>query len=426
MSGQPVPPEITQAFGVDATGPYITTPIPDSPGDPGRASFSEGFPPVTMTPVVAGGIPPFGQDVNGILNMVSSHCAALNAGQLYKYSATVSAAMGGYLQGAILAMTDGTGYWLNITDGNTTDPDAGGAGWTAIYRYGYATLSGLTGGTVTPAMSDAKAPVIVLSGALVANLRIVLPALLRSWLIVNLTTGAFTTTVATVSGVGVLIPQGGYAAPVEVYGNGADIFFTVAPLTIPGAVAPTPDTYVLRSNLGYIYGTYLNQNSGLENPTIGAVLVQSDAADGFLRKISQANFRAQIFQDAALTGAPTAPTPAAGDSSTAIATTAFVGGTFLQSGAGWVKLPNGLLLQWGSHTFGDLAGGQYSNLASMVFPVPFPNNVFQVVAGVVGDATAAIAFARNFTLSGFQMVMEEFNGRAQGSNCGANYWAIGN
>lgn len=394
MAGQPTPPIITQPFGKDAAPEYIQNPIPVAPGAEGRANFDEGFPPITMTPVVAGGVPPFGQDVNGILYMATAHIAAAQAGQPYAFNADVAAAMGGYKIGCVLAMSDGTGLWLNTVDGNTTNPDGGSAaGWVALYRYGYTAVAGLTGGAVTLTAAQARSPVIVLAGTLVANVQVNLPNTLQEWLIVNNCTGAYTLTVKTAAGTGVDIPQGGYAAPVRVYGDGLNLYPTVAPLTIPTAVAATPDTYVLRDNLGGVYATRLYQSSGLEVPTVGAVFVQNAAADGALRKISITNFEAQLllqnmggvlinaqvpygvvaqhapalFSSPAFTGTPTAPTAPAGTSTTQVATTAFANpGQALDGTHKYTTLPGGVKVQWGTFT-------------------------------AVGDTTTNVSFRTNFT-----------------------------
>lgn len=129
---QPVPPEIVEAFGINAGGGFITNPIPvpsQIGTNPGAASFNDGFPPATMTPKESGGVPPAGPDMNGILYMISAAVAALNAGQFYPYSATLSTAMGGYKLGALLLKADGSGFWFNLVASNTTNPDAAGAGW---------------------------------------------------------------------------------------------------------------------------------------------------------------------------------------------------------------------------------------------------------------------------------------------------------
>src|SRR5262249_15633643 len=140
----------------------------------------------------------------------------------------------------------------------------------------------------------------------------------------------------------------GFGGPTEIYGDGTFVYPTVAPITLPTDVAPTPNTIALRSNNGYLFATYLNQNSPLENFSINEIF--AGQGDGYLRKIGRTNFaanfllswfagqvadaqvplsavnqyRGTILDNSALTGTPTAPTPPAGDSSTRVATTAFV------------------------------------------------------------------------------------------------------
>ncbi|MGZ9981564.1 glycine-rich domain-containing protein [Bordetella bronchiseptica] len=99
---------------------------------PGLASLETGFPPATMTPIVAGGIPPAGADFNGILNLLSAASRWSQAGGGYTYNAEFSIAIGGYPRGALLRAVDGSGQWFNLVENNTTDPDAGGANWTKL------------------------------------------------------------------------------------------------------------------------------------------------------------------------------------------------------------------------------------------------------------------------------------------------------
>lgn len=350
---QPTPPLIQEAFAADADPSYIQFPIPLTTPDAGRASFELGFPPRTMTEIFAGGTPPYGQDMNGILFMVTSHIAALQAGQPYLYDSTLSTAMGGYAVGSVLGMSDGTGLWINTQAANTTDPDGGSAaGWMPMFSHGFTTLTGLTGGVRVLTPAEYRRGVIVLAGTLAGNLQIVVPSGTigqRSWLIVNTTTGAFTTTVKTAGGTGVGVPQGGFSGPVEVYGDGTNVYPAVAPVNLPIDQNPTGGTIAQRTNAGYLFATYFNQNSPLENFTPSAVFAEA-GSDGYHRKISLANFAANIalsqfagqvtnaqvpqsavtqhsaaiLLNAALTGAPTAPTPTAGDNSTRVATTAFV------------------------------------------------------------------------------------------------------
>lgn len=99
---------------------------------PGAASLTDGFPPLTFTPVSAGGIPPSGADFNGIFNMITAVQQWQSAGGHFKYDSAFSTAIGGYPAGAILMSTDNKTQWLNLADNNTTDPDGGTpANWIA-------------------------------------------------------------------------------------------------------------------------------------------------------------------------------------------------------------------------------------------------------------------------------------------------------
>lgn len=95
----------------------------------GRASYTDGFPPLTRTPIVAGGVPPFGTDMNGILNAVTAIQQWQSAGGRFVYDAAFAAAIGGYPKGATLQKADGSGTWLCTADNNTANPDTGGANW---------------------------------------------------------------------------------------------------------------------------------------------------------------------------------------------------------------------------------------------------------------------------------------------------------
>ena len=357
----PTPEFIPQAFAISAAGVNRNT-IPSTPLTTQRASFQLGFPPLTMTPVPAGGKPMLGADMNGILYMLSTHTVYQQTGQPYRYNANVVAALGGYAVGTLLGSVDGSTLWYNITALNTTDPDAGGAGWVAMYSYGITSITGLVGGVRTLSTAEAAKSVVVLTGALAANQQIVVPSQVRRWLIVNSTTGAFTLTVKTAAGTGVTIPQGGFAGPVEVWSDGTNVYNVVAPVNLPIDQAPTPLTIVQRTNAGYVYATYFNQNSALENLAMAAIYF--DIGDGFHRKISPANFQAQlalsgfsgqvsnaqvpqsavtqhkaaVLASPALTGTATAPTPAVGDNSTLIATTAFVQSSVLGLAQTWTDV----------------------------------------------------------------------------------------
>lgn len=337
----PIPPVITQPFGKNAVpGTYLQVPIPVTSVVPGRASMDLGFPPITMEPVVAGGIPPFGQDVNGILYTLSAYALFARAGQLFGYDADVVAATGGYSLGAVLGSADGSTIWRSIVNNNVTNPETGGAGWVAISSYGFANI-GTSGGVTTANLADSSRNVIAVTGALVSNATLVLPATQQQWLIVNATTGAFSLTVKTAAGGGVNIPAGGYSAPVGVYGDGTNIYPSISPLSYPIAEAATPSTLALRTNVGYLLAKYFNSDNPVESFTADSFFAQS-AGDGYLRKLSVAQTAAQLL-------AASAPAQSKTDN-------------------GYVQLPGGIILQWG---FAQGAAGVGS--LSFGFPITFPN-----------------------------------------------------
>lgn len=133
MSGQPAPARLLQAFAANAVSDDITYPIPQPSQltiNPGAASLNDGFPPACFTDPASGGVLPSGGDFNGVLKMATGPAAYLMAGQRPFFDATLAAFMGGYIVGAKLAQVAAPGStWTNIVDGNTTNPDSGGAGW---------------------------------------------------------------------------------------------------------------------------------------------------------------------------------------------------------------------------------------------------------------------------------------------------------
>ena len=137
----------------------------------GAASLTDGFPPLTYTPLTAGGVPPSAQDFNGILNLLSANTQWENAGGFYTYNATFSTAIGGYPKSALLAKASGVGYWLASVDNLATDPDTGGAGWidfspSAIQNGAYSYAAD-TGTANTYAITLTPAPLAITPGMIV-------------------------------------------------------------------------------------------------------------------------------------------------------------------------------------------------------------------------------------------------------------------
>lgn len=185
----------------------------------GRAGWDLGFPPINLTAKEAGGIPPFGQDMNGLGYAVSQALQWAQAtGGLYPYDSTYATAITGYPAGALVARTDNSGYWRNTVAGNTTDPEAFGAGWQPE-QAGVTTVA-MSNANVTLTALQAGRSIIVITGTLTANLNLIFPTYAQQWLVVNSATGAYSVTCKTASGTGVAIVAGSNAI---VYGDGTNI-----------------------------------------------------------------------------------------------------------------------------------------------------------------------------------------------------------
>jgi hypothetical protein len=105
----------------------------------GRASWTDGFPPLNFTPPEAGGVPPFGDDTNGALKQLSQGLQWLQAGGPQPFNSAFATAIGGYPSGAIVASASTVGLlWCSAIDNNITDPDAGpSANWFAFSLKGF-------------------------------------------------------------------------------------------------------------------------------------------------------------------------------------------------------------------------------------------------------------------------------------------------
>lgn len=133
------PDVMVKPFGADADPSTITYPIPapsQIPITPGAASLTTGFPPLTMAdPASGGGVPPFGQDMNGVLYWLAAYCVWQQAGMGFYFDAAFAAENSGYPEGATLQSTTNDALrWLNTVAGNMTDPDDPdyATGWIAL------------------------------------------------------------------------------------------------------------------------------------------------------------------------------------------------------------------------------------------------------------------------------------------------------
>lgn len=268
-----IPAALRLAFA--ATGAKNTIPETSLIGvTDGAASLPDGFPPLTGTPIASGGVPPFRADMNGILYMLSSWIRWQSAGGGAMYDAGFAADtnVSGYPKGARILRSDGTGYWLNQTENNTTNPDTGGAGWVPDFNYGVTAITGLTNANVTLTAAQYAKGIITLAGTLTGNVQIIFPALAGEWIVVNNTTGAFTVTCKTAAGSGTSVARGVGSL---IWGDSTNIYATLDGMgwaqiaALATAASLTPDATnpaQLKSSLDALYA-----------PASGAVSYASSA-----------------------------------------------------------------------------------------------------------------------------------------------------
>jgi len=81
----------------------------------------------------AGGLPPLGQDMNGVLGDISSHTVFQNCGGRYRFDAALATAIGGYPLGFVLQDDYGINEYVSAIAANSgnfnTDPSLVGVTW---------------------------------------------------------------------------------------------------------------------------------------------------------------------------------------------------------------------------------------------------------------------------------------------------------
>lgn len=108
-------------------------PIPQNANNTtGEAGYDKGFPDITMTPPEAGGIPPAGQDFNGILFEITSIIRYIQAGGQPSFSSALATAIGGYPSGALVLGSDGVTIWQSQVGSNMDNPDVTPTNWKKV------------------------------------------------------------------------------------------------------------------------------------------------------------------------------------------------------------------------------------------------------------------------------------------------------
>lgn len=91
--------------------------------EPNEASWDKGYGNITMIPKENGGLPPFGQDMNGVLYTLSDHAVHRQNGGQILFSQDVIDNYGGYAQNSIIQSDDGLKHYRSLIDNNTFNPN---------------------------------------------------------------------------------------------------------------------------------------------------------------------------------------------------------------------------------------------------------------------------------------------------------------
>ena len=280
MQSTNIPTKIPIPFANSASSTYKTT-IPQASQigiANGRASLTDGFPPLTFQGISSGGIPPFGADFNGILYEITSITQWQQAGGMFLYDSSFSTTISGYPRGSVLQSSSLNGLWISSAENNTTNPDTGGAGWSSLAFEGSQSIS-VTSADVTLTQLQSAYPILIISGAQTAARNLIFPAIVGDWIVQNNTTGAFTLTAKTASGTGVTLTQG---QSTYVYGDGTNIYFAdsakvasfngrVGTVTLNATDVTTALGYTPVNKAGDTMSGALTNSSGFIGPLFGTL-----------------------------------------------------------------------------------------------------------------------------------------------------------
>lgn len=424
----------------------------------GAASLTDGFPPLTRTPIAAGGVPPSGLDMNGILYALSAALRWANAGGGYVYDGTFAADsnVGGYPKGARVLRSDGAGYWLNTIDGNTVDPEsvtvnqAQIAGWVPDLTNGVAAVT-MTSANVTLTPLQYGKPVIVLSGTLTANLNLIFPNLAGEWTVVNNCTGAFTVTAKTAAGTGAVVTPGRTRI---IWGDGTNIAGAMNEVETPAqfdATTKIATMAAVQRALGNLRSeTAVNSSTTLDASAIGQLIVGSagtytttiplansvppgsciwfEGTSGIVTWLVQRQGTDIIDNNGGGTFFSLGTGGTAILESNGVGTWRIIGGSAAlrnaadfgasTASAGYQKLPSGLIIQWGS--------GIYGTATAVSFPIAFPNTCRQVIIGAGNYDGAQAAFQKVSAIAAYSLTTSGFTASSSTGNGSAATWvAIG-
>lgn len=188
------------------------TAIPDASQPGGEVSYAAGFGPDYERQL---GVDPLAKNIerenfNQTLFDATTSLQEFQAGLgTVPFNAALAAALtpAGYPKGAVIPRTDFNGSWVCTAAANIDDPEITFGKWAPVDVQGVFTQA-LSNTNITLSLLNAGFPQLLLTGALTANVQVIVPAWNYEYRVVNNCTGAFSVTVKTAAGTGVVVAAG--------------------------------------------------------------------------------------------------------------------------------------------------------------------------------------------------------------------------
>ena len=293
-------------------------------------------------------------------------------------------------------------------------------------------VTGVSAGSYSFALNQYQPPNIIFTGTLSGNLAYGFPSGVGGlWTIFNNTSGAFTLTIYSGGGGSFVAPQGvrsflvcdgtnlSLAQSSAASGNpsalvGLGVVNGVAGTFMRSDGAPALDQSIAPTWIGihtFANGVRFESAMSLINTSVftlgagseidghlGSVMVPTQAGTDSSLNAASTAFVSDNFAplaSAPLSGSPTSTTPPSGNSSTRIATTAFVNPGFSATNNGHVILPSGIIIQWGNSVFSS--GSSSITFSGVTGCIAFPNACFWAICNAVGSAATAYTVSYNAT-----------------------------
>ena len=112
--------------------------------------------------------------------------------------------------------------------------------WASLQQFFSASTVNVAGsGNITLTTAQAASQTLLLTGAITANIQVIVPQASRHWTVLNQTTGAFTVTVIQPAGTGIIIPQNGL--PYSIYSDSVSVNFSAPDITLYAPAGGTSD-----------------------------------------------------------------------------------------------------------------------------------------------------------------------------------------